>query len=160
MDSKLRQFVGLGVFVAVCLSAAGIGSVFTASSVKDWYVNLRKPSWTPPGWLFGPVWTVLYLSMAVAAWLAWRRGGLSGAPAAMVLFGVQLALNAAWSSLFFGLRSPGWAFVEIVLLWLAIAATTVLLWRVSAWAGSLMLPYWLWVTFAAGLNYSIWRMNA
>ena len=160
MDSKARQLVGLAIFVAVCFAAAGVGSVFTASSVKDWYVSLRKPSWTPPGWLFGPVWTALYLTMAVAAWGVWRSAGLSGAPAAMVLFGVQLALNAAWSSLFFGLRSPEWALAEIVLLWLAIGATTVLFWRVRAWAGLLMLPYWLWVTFAAGLNYSIWRLNA
>jgi benzodiazapine receptor len=128
-------------------------------SVADWYPTLAKPSWTPPAWLFGPVWTVLYVMMAVAGWLVWKRYGLTGAREALLLFFVQLALNAAWSWLFFGFRMPGVAFAEIVMLWGAIVATTLLFWKACAPAAVLFLPYLLWVTFAAVLNYSIWRLN-
>ncbi|NJM55561.1 MAG: tryptophan-rich sensory protein [Verrucomicrobiae bacterium] len=123
----------------------------------EWYRSLNKPSWTPPSWLFGPAWTFLYLSMAVAAWVVWRRAGWS-APLRWWL--AQLALNAVWTPLFFGLRQPGWAFAEIVLLWLAIAVTMVKFFRVKRWAGALLVPYLLWVTFAATLNFALWRMNA
>ena len=118
--------------------------------------NLAKPSWTPPNWLFGPVWSCLYLGMAVAAWLVWRQG--SGF-LPMALFATQLLLNAAWSWLFFALHIPGVAFVEIVLLWAAIAATTIVFWRRSILAGLLFVPYWAWVSYASVLNFSIWRLN-
>ncbi len=160
MRNVLREGIALAVFIAVCFTAAGIGGIFTARSVQDWYAYLRRPAWAPPAWLFGPVWTALYLSMALAAWLIWRGRGFSGARGALVLFAVQLVLNAAWSPLFFGLRSPAAAFADIVALWVAIAATTVAFYRLSLPAGVLMTPYWLWVTFAAGLNLAIWRMNA
>ena len=119
-------------------------------------LELVKPSWTPPDWVFGPVWSVLYLSMAVAAWLVWRQGN---AFTPMTLFATQLALNAPWSWLFFGLHSPGAAFIDIVLLWAAIAATTIAFWHRLLVAGLLFVPYLAWVSFAAVLNFGIWRLN-
>ena len=158
--SRGRQAVGLVVVVVVTFAAAGIGSVLTSGSVSEWYPSIARPSWTPPGWLFGPVWTALYTLMAVAAWVVWRKDGWAGARAALVLYAVQLALNAAWSPLFFGLRMPGVAFAELVVLWLAIIATVVAFWKKSPVAGALLVPYVLWTTFAAALNLAIWRMNA
>ncbi len=158
--SRGRQALGLVVVVVVTFAAAGVGSVFTSGSVSQWYPALARPSWTPPGWLFGPVWTALYTLMAVAAWAVWRKQGWAGARAALVLYAVQLALNAAWSPLFFGLRMSGVAFVELVVLWLAIIATAVAFWKKSLVAGALLVPYVLWTTFAAALNLAIWRMNA
>ncbi len=146
-------------FLLITFIAAGIGGVFTAPGVRDWYPSLHKPTWTPPAWLFGPVWTVLYLCVAIAGFLAWRQAGFRGAKLAMALFILQLVLNAAWSWVFFGLRQPGWGFVEIVLLWAAILATMVALFSVSTWSGLLFVPYLLWVTCAAALNFAIWRMN-
>ena len=121
-----RQAVAFLFFVALCFGAAGIGGAITSSSVGTWYQTLAKPSWTPPDWVFGPVWTALYFMMAVAAWLVWRRQRLAAARAALGWFGLQLALNVGWSALFFGLRSPGLAFLDIVLLWFSIAVTAVL----------------------------------
>jgi tryptophan-rich sensory protein len=121
---------------------------------------LEKPGFTPPGWVFGPVWTVLYVAMAVAAWLVWQRRGLRGAWGALVLFLVQLVLNAGWSWLFFGRQRPGAAFAEILVLEAAVVATTVLFWRVRPAAGILMLPYALWAAFAAVLNWRLWQLNA
>jgi len=143
----------------MCFAVAGIGSFLTMPSIPDWYAGFRKPSWTPPGWLFGPVWTVLYLSMAVAAWLVWRRVGLSGAAVPLAVFGIQLALNLVWSFIFFGRNNIGLALVDIVLLWLAILATILAFRQVSTLAGWLLVPYLMWVTFAAALNFSVWNMN-
>jgi tryptophan-rich sensory protein len=151
-----EHWLALAVLLILCFAVAGVGGLATAPSIPNWYAGLVKPSWTPPGWIFGPVWSVLYLSMAVAAWLVWRRGD---AVVPMTLFGIQLILNAAWSWLFFGLHSPGAAFIDIVLLWMAIAATTVVFWRRSTLAGVLFLPYLLWVSFAAVLNFAVWRLN-
>jgi tryptophan-rich sensory protein len=148
--------IGLVLWIALSLSAGLIGSRFMPG---EWYAGLAKPSWNPPNVVFGPVWTVLYLAMGVAAWLVWKRAGFQGAPWALGLFGVQLALNALWSFLFFGLQAPFVAFVEIVVLWLAILATTVAFWRVSTAAGVLLLPYLAWVAFAAALNLTLWRLN-
>jgi tryptophan-rich sensory protein len=148
----------LAVLVAVFV-VAGIGGWFTSLGMPEWYMSLRKPSWQPPSWLFGPVWTALYIAMAVAVWLVWQEAGLEGAGAALTLWGVQLLLNLAWSGIFFALRSPGWALLEIAILWLAILATTVLFFRHSTWAGALMVPYLAWVTFAAALNGAIVRLN-
>jgi len=158
--TKSRQILGLAVALAVTFAAAGVGSVFTGQSVGDWYQGLAKPSWTPPGWLFGPVWTVLYTLMALAAWLVWRQGGWGPARIALGLYAGQLALNAAWSALFFGARMPGPAFAELVVLWLAIAATTAAFFRRTPVAGVLMLPYAAWTTFAGALNVALWRLNA
>ena len=144
--------------MVVCLGAAGIGSLLTTPSLRPWYEGLSKPRWNPPNWLFGPVWTILYLAMAIAAWLVWRKVGLAAAP--MQLFLLQLLLNVAWSGLFFRLRSPGLAFIEIVVLWFAILETTIEFWRAVPAAGWLLLPYLIWVGYATALNFSIWRLNA
>ncbi|HEY8485087.1 MAG TPA: TspO/MBR family protein, partial [Longimicrobiales bacterium] len=152
-----RAWIGLAVWLGICYGAALVGSQFTAN---EWYRALDKPSWTPPAWVFGPVWTVLYGTMAVAAWLVWKDRGLAGARPALLLFAVQLALNIAWSWLFFGLHRPGLALVDILALWAAILATLLAFWRVRGLAGALLLPYLGWVTFAAALNYRIWRLNA
>jgi len=157
--SPFRQALGLAFFILLCFAVAGIGSSFTMPSVGDWYREISKPDWTPPSWLFGPVWTVLYLMMGVAAWLVWRRTGLCRVGVPLGIFGVQLALNLLWSIIFFGLHNPGLAFVEIVLLWLAILATILAFLRVSRLAGWLLVPYILWVTFASVLNFTIWNMN-
>ncbi len=158
--SLSRSLIGLGIWIALCFGAAFLGSIFTTPSIPGWYAGLIKPSWTPPDWVFGPVWSVLYLMMAVAVWLVWRQYGLSKAAVPITLFMLQLALNAAWSILFFGLRLPGVAFLEIIMLWFAILATVIAFWRASPVAGYLLLPYLLWVAFAAGLNFTIWRLNA
>lgn len=157
--SPARQALALGLFFLACFLAAGLGSLFTTASVGDWYVGLAKPSWNPPSWVFGPVWTALYATMAVAGWLVWRQSGAARRPA-LVWFAVQLALNVGWSGLFFGLRMPGLAFVEILALWAAIAATLTTSWRTSRPAGILLVPYLLWVSFAVVLNFAIWRLNA
>ncbi len=156
--SATRQVVGLVLSVLVCFAVAGLGSVWTAKSVGTWYQELAKPSWNPPNWLFGPVWSVLYLLMGIALWVVWRKTGVLAAP--IGIFAVQLVLNAAWSGLFFGLRNPGAAFAEIVVLWVAIGATIVAFWRVTPVGAILLLPYIAWVSFAAALNFTIWRLNA
>lgn len=152
-----KQIVALIISLAICFSAAGIGSLATTPNIATWYAGLAKPSWNPPNWLFGPVWTFLYISMAVAAWLVWRKDGLWQWP--LALFAIQLALNAAWSWLFFGFHMPGAAFIEIVALLAAILATTIAFWPRSMAAGILMLPYLGWVAFASILNFTIWRLN-
>jgi benzodiazapine receptor len=144
--------------IVVCLAAAGLGSLLTTPALRPWYAGLNKPRWTPPNWLFGPVWTVLYLAMAVAAWLVWREVGLTAAP--MRLFLLQLLLNVAWSAVFFRFRLPGPAFAEIILLWAAILATTIEFWAEVPAAGWLFVPYLIWVSYAAALNFAIWRLNA
>jgi translocator protein len=144
--------------IAVCLGAAGLGSLLTTPALRPWYAGLSKPRWTPPNWLFGPVWTILFIAMAIAAWLVWRKVCLTAAP--MQLFLLQLLLNVAWSALFFRLESPGLAFAEIVMLWFAILATLIEFWKTVPAAGWLLLPYLLWVSYAVALNFSIWRLNA
>jgi translocator protein len=155
--SGLHQAVGLAVWVAISFLPAWIGSRVTDPS---WYQALDQPGWAPPAWLFGPVWSVLYLLMGVAAWVVWRKGGFAAARVALTLFLVQLVFNAAWSWIFFGLRRPDLAFVEIVALWLLILATAVAFWKEQRLAGPLLVPYLLWVTYAAALNLSLWRLNA
>jgi len=156
--SKLRQTVMLGVFLAVCLGAGAVGSVATTPQIPTWYASLSKPSWNPPSWVFAPVWTTLYVMMGTAAWLVWRK---VGAPYERVFlwFWIQLALNTIWSFIFFGLEQPGWAFAEVVLLWLSIAGTLRMFWKCSSLAALLLTPYLGWVTFAAWLNFTIWRLN-
>jgi tryptophan-rich sensory protein len=156
----VAQMVGLLACLVLCLAAAAIGGMFTASSVADWYQTLRKPVWTPPDSVFGPVWSTLYLMMGVASWLVWRRSDLSPTRGALTLFGIQLCLNVAWSGCFFALRNPGLALAELVVLLVAIAATTAAFRRISPLAAALMVPYLAWSTFAAILNLSIWCMNS
>jgi tryptophan-rich sensory protein len=148
------RLLGLLGFVAVVAAVAVIGSLATSGSSSE-YATLPRPSWAPPSWLFGPVWTVLYAMMAVSAWLVWRRVGLTRH---LVPFAVQLALNAAWTPLFFGAGEYAWALVDIIALWLAIGVTGWAFWRVSRPAAALLLPYWLWVTYAAALTASIVMM--
>lgn len=146
--------------LTVVLAAGGIGSLATTRAIPTWYRDLAKPSFNPPDWLFGPAWTTLYLLMAVAAFLVWKQGlGATGVKLALAAFLVQLILNALWSVLFFGLRSPLGGLVDIIVLWLAILANIILFFRVSVPAGILLLPYIAWVTFAAVLNAAILRLN-
>jgi tryptophan-rich sensory protein len=152
-------WLGLLIFLVVCFAAAGIGGAVTTPKIGTWYAVLAKPSWNPPDWIFGPVWSALYLSMAVAAWLVWRQGGLADATTPLALFGVQLVLNVLWSCLFFGLQNPGLAFVEVLALWVAIAATMIVFWQRSMIAGILFVPYLAWVSFASVLNFTIWQLN-
>ena len=155
-----RDLTALVVCLALCYGAAAIGGFFTAGAVRDWYPTLAKPAWNPPAWVFGPVWTILYGMMAVAAWLIWRQRREGPVTMPIVLFAVQLLLNAVWSPLFFGLHRLDIAFVDIVLLWLALAATLWLFLKRRRAAGWLLLPYLLWVSFAAALNFAIWRLNS
>jgi tryptophan-rich sensory protein len=151
------QVVGLLGWIILCFAAASAGGLALPG---EWYANLNKPSWNPPSWLFGPVWTALYCMMAVAAWLVWREGGWRQQKAPLILFLIQLALNALWSPLFFGLHLPGIAFAEMSLLWIAIILTIRLFWPVHFGAAILLVPYLAWVSFAAVLNFTLWRMNA
>lgn len=153
------RWLALAGFLAACFAVAGLGGWFTSMGMPEWYATLRKPVWNPPSWVFAPVWTTLYIMMAVAAWLVWKEAGFSGATAALTLFFVQLLLNVTWSGLFFGLQSPGWAMVELVVLWGTILGTTLLFFQHSTFAGALMVPYLLWVTFAGFLNAAIVRLN-
>jgi len=155
----MKPWLMLLLFIAVCLAVSGAGAVVTNTSVNEWYPTLKKPSWNPPSWVFGPVWTTLYVMMAIAAWLIWRERGFAEARGALGLFAFQLALNAAWSPLFFGMRSPLAGLIDIIPLGAAILATMVWFWKIVPLAGVLLLPYWLWVCFATALNFTIWRMN-
>jgi tryptophan-rich sensory protein len=155
--SVARAALGLVGWLVLCFAAAALGGL--SSRPGDWYAQLRKPAWTPPGWLFGPVWTVLYAVMAVAAWLVWQRGGFTAQFLPLGVFLLQLLFNALWSPLFFGLHKPGLAFADIVLLWVALGATLVMFWKVRPVAGLLLVPYLVWVTFASALNFAIWRLN-
>lgn len=150
------QILALIAWVGLCFLTAWIGSRF---SPGEWYSQLQKPSWTPPGYLFGPVWSFLYLTMGVAAWLVWKRAGFAGARIALILFIAQLAFNGMWSWLFFGLHKPGLAFAEILALWVMILGTLIAFWQKSPPAGILLTPYLIWVSFAAVLNFAIWQMN-
>lgn len=155
-----KQWIVLAGFIAICLLAGALGGWVTSQSVVEWYPTLNKPAWNPPAWVFAPVWTTLYVVMAVAAWLVWKKAPRgSGVRFALVLFFVQLALNCLWSFLFFGARSPGWALVDIVALHATLAVTTWAFFNHSRWAGALMLPYLAWVSFAAFLNFTIWQLN-
>ena len=150
------KWLGLLGWIAVTAAAATIGSQFLPG---EWYASLNKPVWNPPGWVFAPVWTVLYLLMAIAAWLVWRAAGFAGARLALGCYLLQLALNTAWSWLFFGRQSIGGALADIVVLWLLIGATALLFRKYSRTAAALFVPYLLWVSFATVLNFVLWRLN-
>ncbi len=152
-----QAWLGLVAWLLLPLAAGALGSQFMPGA---WYASLAKPSWNPPSFVFAPVWTTLYILMGVAAWLVWRRAGFRGARLPLVLFIVQLGLNALWTFLFFGRFRPDLAFLDIVALWLMILVVTVLFWRHDRRAGALLLPYIAWVGFAAVLNFTLWRMNA
>ena len=155
--TRKNQWLVLAGFILVPLAVGMIGGLATAPSIESWYRTIAKPDWTPPDWVFGPVWTILYIMMGVAAWLVWKTRDRV-APA-MVLFGVQLALNLAWSLLFFGARSPGLALIEVVFLWTSVLLTMLAFFGRQSTAGWLLVPYLAWVSFAALLNFVIWSMN-
>ena len=152
----LTTTLGLLGFLGACFVAASTGAIFKPG---PWYEALAKPSWRPPNWLFPPAWAVLYILMAIAAWLVWREAGFAGAPLALMLWFAQLALNAAWSWIFFGLKRMDLAFVELSALWLAILATILAFALHSSTAAWLMAPYLAWVSFAGFLNLTMWRLN-
>lgn len=154
-----KDFALLAISIAITLSAGAIGSLFTAESISTWYQTIEKPSFTPPNWVFGPAWTLLYILIGVALFFVWRTGG-KAKKFALAAFSAQLVLNALWSYLFFGLRSPQFAFVEIMALLAAIAITTAAFSRISKPAAILMLPYGGWVIFASILNLQVWLLNS
>ena len=156
--STSRQLLALAGWLLLSFAAAALGAIASIEA-KSFYALLTRPSWAPPGWLFGPVWTVLYVLMGVAAWLVWRSSGFKKSRTALVLFVLQLAANALWTWLFFAWHQGAVAFAEILLLWGLIVATTASFWRLNAFAGALMLPYLAWVTFATALTLAVWRLN-
>ena len=148
------------IAIVAPLAVGGLSGLAIACGVETWYPTLVKPPFNPPSWVFGPVWTVLYIMIGLAAFLVWRKGlDADGVKAALNLFVLQLALNGLWSILFFGMQAPGLAFLEIVVLWIAIVATMRAFWRVNPAAGWLLVPYLAWVSFATILNGSIWMLN-
>lgn len=149
----------LFVFIVICFASAAVGSICTNQSLKTWYPTIKKPSWNPPNKIFAPVWTSLYIMMAVAGWMVWERSAQHSFSLPMILFVVQLTLNTLWSAIFFGLRNPALAFGEVILLWISIFLTMVSFWQIYWIAGLLFLPYFLWVSFAMILNFTIWQLN-
>ena len=152
--TALQSCMALAGFIALAFIAPLLSAGLNTGT---WYHTLSLPAWAPPGWLFGPVWTALYVLMGIAAWGVWRRRGWT---TPLKLWLIQLALNAAWTPLFFALHLPGLAFAELVVLWLAIMATLYAFGQVESWSAWLLTPYLAWVTFAAVLNYEIWRLNS
>lgn len=150
------SLTALAVWLGLCFATAAIGG---RARPDAWYRSLNKPSWNPPDWVFAPVWTLLFVMMAVAAAIVWSRRGASGAGIALAFFVLQLVMNATWSWLFFGFHRPDLAFYEVIAFWVTILVTTILFWRISPLAGKLMAPYVVWVGFASYLNFVLWRMN-
>ena len=157
--NKRSDFLALGALLVLSAAVAVVSGAATVHSVGTWYPTLTKPSFNPPNWLFGPVWTVLYIAMAVAAWRVWRLRGQVNIVPALGLYAGQIALNFAWSLIFFGLHHIAAALVDIVALLLVLAATVWAFWKTDRIAGLLMVPYLAWVSFAALLNFAIWRLN-
>ena len=155
---KNFDFIKLLASLIICQLAGAVGSVFTSPKIKTWYAGLIKPNFNPPNWIFGPVWTILFLLMGVALFLIWRQTKAKN-KTALTLFGIQLGLNIFWSVLFFGLQSPQNAFIEIILLWLIILLTIISFYKISKTASILLIPYIAWVSFAAVLNFYLWRLN-
>jgi len=156
-----RVIFKLIVSLISCQLAGFVGSLFTTPSIPTWYASLAKPSFTPPNWVFSPVWISLFVLMGISLFLLWEKTlHFPGVKTAIFWFAVQLGLNMLWSILFFGLKSPFLALIEIIVLWIAIFLTILKSLRVSKLAGVLLIPYLIWVSFAAGLNYSIWTLNA
>ena len=159
-NGRLRYVFKLIISIVACQCAGLIGSIFATSAISTWYASLEKPGFTPPNWLFAPAWVTLYLLMAISASIVWRRGlGDTRVRTALIIFLIQLVLNALWSVVFFGLESPLYGVIVIVILWIAIVLTIVKFFRISTLAGALLLPYIGWVTFAATLNVSIFILN-
>ena len=159
-SGKGSSWLALAGFILISLLAGAIGSLFTFSAIPAWYATLSKPSFSPPNWVFAPVWTALYVLMGISAYLVWQRGRKEKQVSfALQIFGVQLILNTLWSILFFWLRSPSLGLAEIIFLWLSIAYCVKLFFALDRRAAYLLLPYLAWVSFATLLNYSIWMLN-
>lgn len=156
--TRQKQIIGLAGWLLASFAAAAIGGAASIQS-GPFYTQLARPGWAPPPSVFGPVWTVLYVLMAIAAWLVWRVGGFRAARGALTLFLVQLAFNALWTWLFFAWRRGALAFADILVLWALIVATLVAFWRIRALAGALLVPYLLWVSFASALTWAVWQRN-
>lgn len=154
-EHRTRTWVGVGIFFAACLAVEAVSGAITTAGLGDWYRALSKPAWTSPGWVFGPVWTALYLMMAGAAGLVWATRDREDVCCPLAAFGLQLAANLGWTVFFFGLGRPFLAFLDVLMLWVLIGITTLQFFEVSRAAGWLMVPYWLWVSFAAVLNAAI-----
>ena len=157
--TRSKNVIALAISLGAVVIASALGGLASATSAED-YQRLQQPSWAPPSWVFGPVWTVLYTMMAVAAWLVWRSGPWSQTRPALTAYGVQLVLNAAWTPLFFGLGWRGIAFAELSVLCLILVGTVVLFFRRNAVAGWLLIPYLAWSTFALFLNFAVWQLNS
>lgn len=156
MNTYLKLFIS----IAVCLAIGGVSGYFTANEIPTWYATLNKPGFNPPNWIFGPVWTTLYILMAISFWLIWKSNIESSIKnRAMTFFVIQLVLNFFWSILFFSLHQLGFAFVEIILMWLFILFSIISFYPISKTASYLLIPYLLWVSFASVLNFSIWKLN-
>jgi len=153
----VKSALALFGFFAATFAAAGTGALFSPGA---WYEALNKPSWTPPNIVFPLVWTSLYILMALAAWNVWRRGGWRARALPLALFLIQLVFNAAWSWLFFGQHRIDLALLDLIVLWVLVAATAIAFWKASALSGALLVPYLAWASFAGALNYSIWRLNS
>ncbi|MBP6776213.1 MAG: tryptophan-rich sensory protein [Piscinibacter sp.] len=156
--SAVSQGLGLAGWLLASFATGAIGG-FASIDAAGFYGNLVQPSWAPPAWLFGPVWSVLFILMGVSAWLVWREHGFRGAGAALKLYAAQLVANALWTWLFFAWQLGAMALAEIALLWLLIAATITMFWRLHRLAAILLAPYLAWVSFAAALNFALWRLN-
>lgn len=156
MSRVLRLIISL----LICFAASAVGSVFTTPAIPTWYAELSKPSFSPPNWLFGPVWTLLYSLMAISFFLVWEKiENFRKDPFPLGIFLTQLALNSLWSVLFFGLKNPFYAFIDIIVLWVAILLTIITFSKISKKAGLLLIPYLLWVSFATILNFSIFQLK-
>ena len=156
---KIKDILKLGISIVLCQLAGFLGSLFTTPAIPTWYKTLNKPFFNPPNWIFSPVWISLFILMGISLFMVWRRQDHPRFKTALIFFFAQLILNVLWSAAFFGLRSPLLGFVDIVLLWVAILLTIQHFLRVSRMAGLLLLPYILWVSFAAVLNFSLWTLN-
>ena len=156
-DSKVSGIIKLITSITICLAAGVLGSIFTIPSIPTWYETLIKPSFTPPNWVFAPVWTSLFIMMGISLYIIWQKGSSNGK--ALSIFSVQLILNVLWSAIFFGLRSPLAGLIEICILWILILLTILEFMKISRTAGLLLIPYILWVSFAALINFFIWRLN-
>ena len=156
---KIIDIFKLAASIALCQLAGFVGSLFTTPAIPTWYQTLNKPFFTPPNWIFSPVWISLYILMGISLFFVWRRSEHPRFKTALIFFFIQLILNILWSVAFFGLRSPLLGLTDIVLLWIAILFTIMNFFKVSRFAGILLLPYFLWVSFATVLNFSLWILN-
>ena len=156
---NIKEPLVLFGLIGFCLLVGMIGGISTSQQIETWYQILNKPSWTPPNCIFAPIWTILYIIMGISVWLIFRKRDVYSTKSAFLFFVFQLLLNAAWSHLFFGMQNPFAGFIDILVLWVAILATIKSFLKVSKLAAVLMIPYFVWVSYATCLNYSIWRMN-